>query len=866
MTTHLPSKSSPARIFAFASLLALASPLSAQTTYNYTGAGANTVWSTPENWSNNVTPTFGTDAVLVFDYNFGANNILATGGARTVRSLVFGSGLTGGTGFQIRTRDTTTSGTRVLTLNGGAGNASIVIENITDTSLNSIQLGNNIGSIAFATDVDVTNDSASAVLNFANVVSGTGALNLYGIGKIALTRENTFSGGINIYGGTVQTRLSTTSAGTGTITLGGTNSANDATWSAATTVTYANSVVVNGGGGTRTIRLDDGADGNAGNPTLSGGVTLNTNVTFDISQYTANTHDRITVSGAVSGSGGIVKDGTGILVLTAANTYSGGTTISAGTLELGNGGSVAGNITNNATLSINRTDDSTLGNAVSGTGSLLKSGAGTLALSASNSYSGGTTLSAGVLRLGNDSALGTGTLAVTASSTLTSDGATARSIGNAVTLGSGTANVALISGDATGTGALTLSGPVTLGGTTGSRIFTVNNALTTVSGLITSGTSSGAVVKNGTGTLVLANTANTFTNNVSLQNGTLQVTKLSDKGTASSIGTMQGASFLQIGQTTSSAVLNYTGTGDTTDLQVSIGNGAGNGGASIFNNGSGALVFDNPVFNVASGADAGANTRNLALGGTNTGANEIQGVIADITALNKTTQVVKNNTGTWILSGNNTYSGVTAVNAGALIINGDQSAATGAVTVAANATLGGSGTIGGATTISGTHSPGNSADVQTFANGLTYATGSTFVWELFANTADLADRGDFFDGVDVTGGTLTIQSGVTTSLVFNGAGSTVLWSDGFWQSNQSWLVFDNANAPSILGIPTISVGFDSATNDFSTSLVGSSFNWGVQGDDIYLNYVVPEPSTYALLALAAAGLGAHVVRRRRSAR
>jgi fibronectin-binding autotransporter adhesin len=925
-------------------IFAAAAPLRAQTTYNYTGAGANNVWSTSGNWSNNVTPTFDTNAVLVFDYNFGANNILATGASRTVRSLVFGSGLTGGTSLQIRTRATTSGTVNNLTLNGGAGNASIVVEDITDTSLTTIQLGNNGGGIIFATDVDLTNDSASALLLIANAVSGNGALHKYGIGTAAFNRANTFSGGINIYEGTIGLYADAAVAGTGVVTLGAGNSSGNAVLSlggsGSTALTYTNAVTVGAGSGTRTVSNLTGLS--TANATLSGSMTLNKDVIFEITQYTANTHDRITVSGAVSGSGGMVKDGTGLLILSNAANSFGGLQINAGQVTLqtnatvtglsGSGGSLAlsgGTLTVNAsadssfagsisgagnltkagagtlnlsntatsfgalqidagrvavqtnatitglsgsggdlalaggTLTVNTSADSSFGQVISGAGALTKSGAGALVLSASNSYSGGTTLSAGVLRLGDNSALGTGTLAVTASSTLTSDGATARTIANAITLGSGTGNVALASGDATGAGALTLSGPVTLGGTTGQRIFTVNNE-TTVSGLISSGTSTGAVVKNGSGTLVLANTANTLTNNVAIQAGTVQVSKLSDKGTASSIGTMQGATFLQIGQTTSSAVLNYTGTGDSTDLQVSIGNGAGIGGASILNNGSGALIFSNAVFNVGSGADATANTRNLALGGTNTGANEIRGAIADITALNKTTQVVKNNTGTWILSGDNTYTGVTAVNAGALIINGNQTGATGSLTVASGATLGGSGTIGGATTISGVHSPGNSPGIQIFANGLTYASGSTFVWELTSNTVD--GRGMNFDGVDVTGGTLNINSGVTTSLVFNGTGSTVLWSDGFWGSNQSWLVFDNVSAPVIGGVPTILFSQDNLGNDLTSVRAGSSFNWEVQGNDIYLNYVVPEPSTYALLVLSAAGLAAHVVRRRRNYR
>jgi hypothetical protein len=220
------------------------------------------------------------------------------------------------------------------------------------------------------------------------------------------------------------------------------------------------------------------------------------------------------------------------------------------------------------------------------------------------------------------------------------------------------------------------------------------------------------------------------------------------------------------------------------------------------------------------------------------------------------------------LTGTNTYTGTTTVSAGTLAINGNNSAATGAVTVQSGATLAGSGTVGGATTIQSgaTHTPGNSPGLQTFNNGLTYATGSTFQWELIGNTED--DRGTSFDGVNVSGGTLSIGTGVTSSLVFN-TGSSVSWADGFWASDRSWLVFANTNSPTLGSgsvFDTINLSTDSLGSTLASVRSDASFAWNQQGNDVYLTYTaVPEPSTYALLVLAAAALGFHAWRRRRRA-
>lgn len=215
--------------------------------------------------------------------------------------------------------------------------------------------------------------------------------------------------------------------------------------------------------------------------------------------------------------------------------------------------------------------------------------------------------------------------------------------------------------------------------------------------------------------------------------------------------------------------------------------------------------------------------------------------------------LTKAGAGTLLLGGANTYTGATAVNAGTLRVNGSLAAGS-AVTVGALGTLSGTGTINGATTINGTHAPGNSPGIQTFAGGLSYASGSNLTWELIANAT--ATRGTQFDGIDVTGGTLSIATGVISNLVFNGTGSAVNWANAFWDSNQTWLVYDNANAPTLSSgaiFDTINVSADSASQSFA--LTGGSFAWRLDGSDVYLDYIVPEPGTLILLGLGAAMIG-----------
>ena len=106
-------------------------------------------------------------------------------------------------------------------------------------------------------------------------------------------------------------------------------------------------------------------------------------------------------SGVIDGTGALTYNSAGKLILSANNTHSGGTTISAGTLQMGDGGTTgtlgSGNVTNNAALVFSRSDAVSVANAISGSGGVTKLGTNSLTFTAANSYNGNTTVSGGTL-------------------------------------------------------------------------------------------------------------------------------------------------------------------------------------------------------------------------------------------------------------------------------------------------------------------------------------------------------------------------------------------------------------------------------------------------------------------------------------
>ncbi|WP_268797861.1 autotransporter domain-containing protein [Pseudomonas huanghezhanensis] len=122
----------------------------------------------------------------------------------------------------------------------------------------------------------------------------------------------------------------------------------------------------------------------------------------------------------IGGSGGLIKNGTGNLILTGNNSYSGGTVINGGSLTGHAKAFGSGAINDNATLILDQSTNDTFSNALSGTGALIKRGAGSLSLTSDSSFSGPTTVQAG--RLAVNGNLGNSVVSVQQGATLGGNG------------------------------------------------------------------------------------------------------------------------------------------------------------------------------------------------------------------------------------------------------------------------------------------------------------------------------------------------------------------------------------------------------------------------------------------------------------
>jgi autotransporter-associated beta strand protein len=437
------------------------------------GSNSNN-WNTAANWVGNVVPGTGDDVILtgLGTYRPTNQNIGGPGGI-SLDSLTFNSSTT--TAFTVSGNSITltSTGTALTVASGAAGH--IIACNLI------------LGAATQAWEQDST--KAIAV---PGVISDNG----YGYGITKTGTGTLIFNGTDTYTGTTTISAGTLQLGDGTVTgniIPATNLITDNAaliYDSPSTIRYSG--VISGTGtfavtGTGTIRLTGtntytgvtnvtAGTLQLGNGRTTGNIIPLANLITDNAALIYDTPSTITQSGVISGSGTFTKSGTGTLTLNGTNTYTGVTTISTGTLQLGDG-TVTGNIipqanliTDNAALIYDTPSTITQSGVISRTGTFTKTGTGTLILSGANTYTGATTVSAGELQFNG---VNTGISAKTVSGgTLSGTG----TIPGPVTIAN-SAGSTLRGGTGSGTsGTLTVNGALTFSGTSSSLNVTSNGA------------------------------------------------------------------------------------------------------------------------------------------------------------------------------------------------------------------------------------------------------------------------------------------------------------------------------------------------------------------------------------------------------
>ncbi len=406
----------------------------------------------------------------------------------------------------------------------------------------------------------------------------------------------------------------------------------------------------------------------------AGGVALGTasgagTVTFANAAltYTHNTRDNFGLNAGPNPTS-LAQSGTGTVILTGTNTFTGGTTINSGAIQLGNGGPVSGQelgsttaVVDNGTLVFNGNNNPSFNITISGTGAVTQKGSGSVTLSGASTYTGITALNSGTLSVnavadsGGTSAIGYGNMTISGG-TLSYTGSSSATTARLVTATGGTTSGLDVPGSA---GSLEFTGQIK-----STAIFTVN--------------------KTGTGTLILSGGADNAFLGMNINVGTVILNKSSVPGSVRALGeptTVGSGATLQLSGSggaeinnnvpltiNSGGLFDLNSQSDTISSLTLSGTGISSGGALINSAATTSSTLTCPVTLAASSSIGGSG--NITLPGI------ISGFSMSLTYAG---------TGTLTLQGANTYTGGTIINSGLLDIN--------AGLITGNITLNGSGTL-----------------------------------------------------------------------------------------------------------------------------------------------------------------------------
>ncbi len=383
-----------------------------------------------------------------------------------------------------------------------------------------------------------------------NNVTGEGQIVKSGSDELIVTGDNNYSGGTTISGGTL-TVDHADSLGSGDIDNSGVLKVGEGELE---NTLFGSGSLVKTGTGELTLSGDNSYSGGT---TITGGTLTADHAdslgSGDIANSGVLQVGEGELKNTLSGSGSLVKTGTGELTLSGDNDYSGGTTISGGTLTADHADSLGtGAVANSGVLQVGEGE---LENTLSGSGSLMKTGTGELTLSGDNGYSGGTTITGGTLIADNADSLGTGAVA--------NSGVLQVGEGELENTLSGSGSLVK-----TGTGELTLSGDNSYSGTTtitdGTLIAANVNALG--GGNIDN---SGTLMLDANGAFELANvTTHTGATTALAAGSTLDAGQLTqENGSTLSIdlGAATDDAVITADSVTLGGTLNVTGIGSVTD-------------------------------------------------------------------------------------------------------------------------------------------------------------------------------------------------------------------------------------------------------------------------------------------------------------